>query len=75
MPLRSGTILGLIATAGGGKKEGIQVVEQTFKILAGFAGLKLRTLLVPNAPRDPKDLVRNATLRTKAEAFGGALIA
>ena len=69
------TVLGLIATAGGGKSEGIQIVEQTFKILAGFTGLKLRTLLVPDAPEDPGDLATNVALRRKAVAFGKRLMA
>ena len=49
------------------------MVAKTFSILAGFTKLPLRTLLVPNAPGDPKDLVKNAGLRRRAAAFGQAL--
>jgi multimeric flavodoxin WrbA len=73
--IRPGAVIGLIATAGGGSQDGIQVVEQTFKILSGFTKLQLRAMLVPNAPHDPKDLAQNATLRRKAGAFGRRLLA
>lgn len=72
--IQPGTVIGLIATAADGKNGGLQVVEQTFKSLAGFAGLKLRTLLVPHSPRDPKDMAKNDVLRKKAMAFGRTLV-
>ncbi len=41
--------IGLISTAGGDAQSGIQLVEQTFKVMAGFTSHPLHTLLVPSA--------------------------
>jgi NAD(P)H-dependent FMN reductase len=65
--------LGLISTAGDGLDGGLGAVADSFGILSRFTGCKLETLLVPNAPKDPRDLDGNAELRQKAMAFGRKL--
>lgn len=66
--------LGLISTAGDGPDGGLTAVEDSFRILSRFTGCPLKTLLVPGAPKDPKDLAKNAALRKKAVAFGRSLV-
>jgi hypothetical protein len=62
--------LGLISTAGDGLDGGLQAVADSFGILSRFTGCKLETLLVPNAPKEPRDLDGNVELRERAIAFG-----
>lgn len=65
--------MGVIATAGGGIQPGLQLVEDTFKTIAGFAGSGFDSLLVPNASMTSDDLKQDRDLRNKAEAFGRKL--
>lgn len=65
--------MGLIATAGGGIKPGLQLVEDTFKTISGFSGSGFNSLLVPNASMYSDDLKQNHDLREKATAFGRKL--
>jgi multimeric flavodoxin WrbA len=65
--------LGLIATAGDGLDGGLGALADSFAILSRFTGCKLKTLLVPGAPKDPADMAKNAALRKKAMAFGKRL--
>jgi multimeric flavodoxin WrbA len=67
------TEIGLVATAGGDSQSGINLVEQTFMVLANFTSHPLHTLLLPNAPLDPADLAKDAAARAKAEEFGRLL--
>jgi NAD(P)H-dependent FMN reductase len=67
--------LGLISTAGDGLDGGLQAVADSFAILSRFTGCKLETLLVPSAPKEPRDLDGNAELRERAVAFGAKLAA
>ena len=62
--------LALIATAGGGVQPGLQLVEETFKTIAGFSGAGFDSLLVPNASMYSDDLKQDRDLREKAIAFG-----
>jgi len=65
--------LGLISTAGDGLGGGLGALAESFRILSRFTGCKLKTLLVPSAPQDPRELANNAALRKKAIAFGRRL--
>lgn len=65
--------MAVIATAGGGKQPGLQLVEDTFKIIAGFSGSGFDSLLVPNASMYSDDLKQDLGLREKAKAFGRKL--
>ena len=65
--------LGLISTAGDGLAGGLGAVADSFGILSRFTGCPLKKLLVPGAPKDPRDLARDAKLRAKAMAFGRKL--
>ena len=63
----------LICTAGDGKDGGLGLVDESFRIMAGFTGCQFDSLLVPNAPKDPKELGGNRQLREKAIQFGRAV--
>jgi len=65
---------GLIATAGGDINPGLGLVEQTFKVIAGFVGSDCSSFLVPNASMISDEIKQNADLRKKAGAFGRSLI-
>jgi NAD(P)H-dependent FMN reductase len=65
--------LGLISTAGDGMDGGLGAVADSFAILSRFTGCPLKKLLVPGAPKDPRDLAKDAKLRVKATAFGRKL--
>ena len=66
--------LGLIATAGGDIKDGLGLLDQTFKAIADFSGEQYLSLLVPNAPMDPQEMKGNAEIKKKALAYGNGLV-
>ena len=66
----TGQAMALIATAGGGINDGLDLTDQSFKSLAAFLGNKYLSLLVPEAPSDPKDLQEKTELKQKAFEFG-----
>src|ERR1035437_1593609 len=63
--IRQATLV-LISTAGDGLEGGLGSVAESFGNMARFNGSKLETLLVPNAPKDPKDMASNQELHRKA---------
>jgi multimeric flavodoxin WrbA len=65
--------MALIATAGGGIDDGLGLTDQSFKSLAAFLGSNYLSLLIPEAPSDPKDLQEKTELKQKAVEFGRAL--
>ena len=67
--------LAVIATAGGELKDGLDLLEQTFKAIADFSGAKLQSLLIPHAPFDPQQFKSNTELMQKAQTFGRDLAA
>lgn len=67
------TRFALIATAGGGPDDGLNLVEQMWKTSAGLVGFPLETLLVPHAPENPADIEQNADLKARAAALGRTL--
>jgi multimeric flavodoxin WrbA len=69
-----GQVMALIATAGGGIDDGLNLTDQTFKSMADFLSSKYLSLLVPEAPSDPKQLEENSELKQKAIEFGRALV-
>ena len=69
----SGQTMALIATAGGGIDDGLGLTDKSFKIMAAFLGSNYLSLLIPEAPSDPKDLQEKTELRQKADEFGRAL--
>jgi multimeric flavodoxin WrbA len=64
------TALALIATAGGGDDDGLDLVNQNVEIIARFTGLTFRSLLVPNAHTEHGVRAENAELRERAGDFG-----
>ena len=64
------TELALIATAGGGEEDGLDLVNKNVEIIARFTGLTLRSLLVPNASSEHGVRAENAELRERAGDFG-----
>lgn len=66
---------GVIATAGGNEDSGIKHVENQMRAVGGFLGRPVKTLFLPFAPQDPRDLAKNTELKTKALAFGRDLVA
>ena len=67
--------LALVSTAGSGMDGGLGLVEKMFRTLGEFVSLPYRSLLVPNAPMNPRDLAAAADLHARAEAFGQELAA
>ena len=68
-----GQVMALIATAGGGIDDGLSLTDKSFKSLAAFLGSNYLSLLIPEAPSDPKDLQEKTELKQKAVEFGRAL--
>jgi multimeric flavodoxin WrbA len=62
--------LGAIATAGGDIEPGLQLIDNTFRAMAGFSGIPYDSLLVPFSPRDPKEMPSRSEVREQALAFG-----
>ncbi len=69
----TGQVMALIATAGGGINDGLDLTNQIFKSLAAFSGSSYLSLLIPEAPSDPKDLQEKTELKQKAVDFGRVL--
>ncbi len=69
----TGQVMALIATAGGGINDGLDLTDQIFKSLAAFLGSNYLSLLIPEAPSDPKDLQEKTELKQKAVEFGRVL--
>ena len=68
-----GQAMALIATAGGGINDGLNLTDQSFKSMAAFLGNSYLSLLIPEAPSDPKDLQEKTELKQKAVDFGRVL--
>lgn len=64
------TGLALIATAGGGEDNGLDLVRRNAEVIARFTGLGFRSLLVPNAHSEHGVNADNAELRERAGDFG-----
>ncbi|MHC4546724.1 MAG: flavodoxin family protein [Planctomycetota bacterium] len=69
----TGQAMALIATAGGGIDDGLSLTDKSFKSLAAFLGTSYLSLLIPEAPSDPKDLQEKTELKQKAVEFGRVL--
>jgi len=69
----TGQAMALIATAGGGINDGLDLTDQSFKSMAEFLGSNYLSLLVPEAPSDLKQLEENTELKQKAVEFGRVL--
>jgi len=69
----TGQAMALIATAGGGINDGLGLTDQSFKSMAEFLGSSYLSLLIPEAPSDPKDLQEKTELKQKAVDFGRVL--
>ncbi len=65
--------LAVIATAGGGIQPGLQLIEDTFKTMAGFTGMGFSSLLVPNASMYSDTVKQDRELQERAKAFGRTL--
>jgi len=70
-----GVQLGLIATAGGGMKDGMDLMDQGIDKIAAIIGIPAKKFYVANAPHDVNQLLMNSDLREKALAFGAELAA
>jgi multimeric flavodoxin WrbA len=64
------TGLALIATAGGGDDDGLDLVNQNVEVIARFTGLSFRSLLVPFSHSEHGVHPENAELRERAGDFG-----
>jgi hypothetical protein len=69
----TGQVMALIATAGGDINDGLYLTDQSFKSMAAFLGSNYLSLLVPEAPSDPKQLQEKTELKQKAVEFGRVL--
>jgi len=65
--------MALIATGGGDVTHGLNIVDQTFRLVAGFSGRPYSSLLVPSASVFDDSLKQNEELHEKARAFGRSL--
>jgi len=69
----TGQAMALIATAGGGIIDGLGLTDQSFKSMAEYLGSNYSSLLIPEAPSEPKQLEENTELKKKAVEFGQVL--
>lgn len=69
------TTFALIATAGGGEDDGLDLVLKNTEAIAGFASEGVRSLLVPFAHSEHGVVDTNRELRERARAFGRKLAA
>lgn len=65
--------LALIATAGGGIRPGLQLIDDTFRTIASFTEAGFSSLLVPNASMYSDSMKQDRNLAERARAFGRAL--
>lgn len=63
----------VIATAGGGIEPGLKLIEDTFRVVAGFTGAAFESFLVPNASMYNEAMKQDGALKEKAKAFGKQL--
>ena len=64
------TSFALIATAGGGEDDGLDLVMKNAEAIGRFAGQDVRSLLVPSAHSEHGVVADNAELRERAGDFG-----
>jgi multimeric flavodoxin WrbA len=64
------TAIALIATAGGGEDDGLDLTLKNTELIARFVGTGVRSLLVPNADSEHGVGPGNAELRERAGDFG-----
>jgi len=74
-PFKKGMTIALIASGGGDTDSGLKLVEDTYRTFATFIGGEFKSLLVPGAPHEPGEILRNAELKREAIAFGRGLAA
>ena len=72
-PYRGKTMV-LIATAGGGLGDGLSLTETAFQTACGFIGCEFESVLVPNAPVDPSEMVQRADAKEQAEALAQRIL-
>jgi len=65
--------MALVATGSRGIQPGLQLVEDTFKTIAGFAGAGFSSLLVPNASMYSDEIKKDHDLRERVKGYGRAL--
>ncbi len=65
---------GLIATAAGDMGSGLKIVESIFKMITGFAGSPLKSLLIPFAPQNAEEMSGKKDVKQTAEVFARELI-
>jgi len=66
-------VVGIVSSGGGGLRDGLSLVEQTFKNLEGFLAREVKSLLLPNAPFELGRLAADEERRAEATAFGRSL--
>ncbi len=65
--------MAVIATGGGGIEPGLRLIEDTFSVIAGFAGAGFDSFLVPNASMYNEAMKQDRDLQERAKAFGRKL--
>ncbi len=63
----------VIATASGGIQPGLKLIDETFGVIAGFAGTDCESFLVPNASMYNENMKKDLDLQERAKAFGRTL--
>ena len=69
----AGKTLALISTAAGDLHEGLSLLDENIKSVAGFDDRKYLSLLIPHAPMDAAQMADNTEVAAKARAFGKQL--
>ena len=64
----------LIATAGGGTEDGLELLDATLRKGAELFKASYHSLLVPSAPMDPKDMAGRADIKEKAQALAKRVV-
>jgi len=59
-------VMGLIATAGGGPEEGLELLDATFRAAAKMEDIRYESLLVPFAPVNPREMAKKENVRKQA---------
>ena len=67
------TDIALILTGGGGIEDGLLMTEQNMVAIAAFFKKEIKKLIVPYAPMDPDDILKDNDLKEKSIAFGKEL--
>ncbi len=68
-----GKTMALVVSGGGDVGSGLTLVQDTFKAMAGFLGMRFETLAIPLAPVKTGEMSGNDEARRKAEALGRKL--